>query len=156
MQNRALPPIEWDHDKSCYAEAVISAVQNLRDCEDFSRHDFALAVQGGGYEFDISRVAHGYLNDGLQDCRCERTCPAGLNPWDCRPASTCEICTAVLVIESGGSYSHEGYRISDVLDHGHLHVYKGHVVPEYVGATQHSDTLAMVIEAFKIIEEVAA
>lgn len=90
--NSPLPSVEWDHDKSCYAEAVIAAVQNLRDDESIGRFDFAMAVQGGGHETDLKNVAIGYLLDGTMTCTCRRTCKHGLPPWECRPAIQCDRC----------------------------------------------------------------
>jgi hypothetical protein len=59
-------PPEWLHSKKCLAEAMISAVQNARDAEDFSALEFTLWAQDGGALAD----AHEYLNSGLQTCIC--------------------------------------------------------------------------------------
>lgn len=60
------PSIEEGHTKACLASSMISAVQNARDAEDFTDHEFALWAQRGGPIDD----AHMYLRDGLSDCQC--------------------------------------------------------------------------------------
>jgi hypothetical protein len=80
-RTRPLPPVEWLHDKHCYAQAVISAVQNIRDNPNVSSLDFALDVQESG----LRDVARGYLNDGLQTCTCIPSMTCGQAPWLCSP-----------------------------------------------------------------------
>lgn len=63
-------PAEHLHSKSCLAEAVISAVQNLRDTEGETDHEFRLAMQDN-YQLEL---ADEYLNTGLQTCTCP-PCP---------------------------------------------------------------------------------
>jgi hypothetical protein len=58
-------PKEWLHSKQCMAQALISAVQNLRD-SDISHREFQFALQDN----ELMYTARGYLDEGLQDCRC--------------------------------------------------------------------------------------
>jgi hypothetical protein len=62
------------HTKQCYAEALISAVQNFRDNEEMTDFDFRVRVQDGS----LKEEAQGYLNDGLQTCTCD---PNGVPDW---------------------------------------------------------------------------
>lgn len=54
------------HTKKCLGSAMISAIENARDLEHFTDHDFALYVQDGGPLAE----AHGYLADGTATCLC--------------------------------------------------------------------------------------
>lgn len=63
-------PAEWQHDRKCMAEALISAVQNFRDQEQTDL-DFHLMVQNGG----LVQEAYEYLRIGLQDCICDAPWP---------------------------------------------------------------------------------
>jgi hypothetical protein len=62
----------WDeqHSKSCFAQAMISAIENARDSEHFTNHEFALWVQDQGPRTD----AFEYLNTELQTCTCGAHC----------------------------------------------------------------------------------
>lgn len=63
---KTLPfPLEA-HTKACLAEALISAVQNLRDDRDTKLHHFKSAMTNGS----LLATADGYLKDGLQTCTC--------------------------------------------------------------------------------------
>lgn len=88
MDIRELPPAEWLHEKRCFANALICAVENYRDNEDISQFTFAISAQDGAF----NQEAQSYLETGLADCTCEWTCPHGLAPWTCRPAACCEAC----------------------------------------------------------------
>lgn len=54
------------HSKKCLAEAIISAVQNLRDNGQVDSLAFRLAAQAN----EFLPEADAYLNDGLQTCTC--------------------------------------------------------------------------------------
>ena len=54
------------HSKRCLAEAIISAVQNIRDNRQIDDLAFRLAAQRN----EFLPEADGYLNDGLQTCTC--------------------------------------------------------------------------------------
>jgi hypothetical protein len=54
------------HSKKCLAEAIISAVQNLRDNKQVDDLAFRLAAQAN----EFLPEADAYLNDGLQTCTC--------------------------------------------------------------------------------------
>ena len=54
------------HSKKCLAEAIISAVQNLRDNALVDDHAFRIAAQNNAFLPE----ADAYLNDGLQTCTC--------------------------------------------------------------------------------------
>lgn len=54
------------HTKSCLADAMISAVENLRDDESIDAVDFADRVKGG----EILDLAKEYLDTDLQTCKC--------------------------------------------------------------------------------------
>ena len=101
------PPAEWLHSKECLAEAIISAVQNLRD--DLSTaHDFRLNVQANL----PLQWADEYLTSGTQTCTCARTCPRGNGAWKCTEGSE----------SSRAKYCDEclGDRISAAVDDGNL------------------------------------
>jgi hypothetical protein len=54
------------HRKRCLAEAIISAVQNLRDNPQIDSHAFRIAAQNN----EFLPEADDYLNTGLQTCTC--------------------------------------------------------------------------------------
>jgi hypothetical protein len=54
------------HSKRCLAEAIISAVQNLRDNGQVDSLAFRIAAQNNAFLVE----ADGYLVDGLQTCTC--------------------------------------------------------------------------------------
>lgn len=54
------------HSRRCLAEAIISAVQNLRDEVGQDDHTFRIAMQGN----EPLQLADLYLNTGLQSCTC--------------------------------------------------------------------------------------
>jgi hypothetical protein len=54
------------HSRRCLAEAIISAVQNLRDEAGQDDHGFRIEMQGNG----ALPLADLYLNTGLQTCTC--------------------------------------------------------------------------------------
>jgi hypothetical protein len=67
------------HTKRCLARAVISAVENFRDNEDFTDGDFQdFVTRGSDVTLDPTRYAQetpygwavGYLSDGTATCRC--------------------------------------------------------------------------------------
>jgi hypothetical protein len=60
------PTTEEGHTKRCMASAMISAVQNARDSEYFTDHEFALWAQRGGALDDAVM----YLRDDITDCQC--------------------------------------------------------------------------------------
>jgi hypothetical protein len=64
---------EHMHTKRCLANAIINAVQNYRDNEDVTDHDFALGMQDGL----ALQHAHEYLQTGTVDCSCNSD---GTNP----------------------------------------------------------------------------
>lgn len=76
MLNTAAPrPAEHLHSKRCLASAIISAVENIRDMENFSDHEFRLAAQDN----DFLASADQYLQEGIATC----TCPPCFNPGCC-------------------------------------------------------------------------
>jgi hypothetical protein len=54
------------HSKRCLAEAIISAVQNIRDNQSIDDLAFRLAAQAN----EFLPEADDYLNTGLQTCTC--------------------------------------------------------------------------------------
>jgi hypothetical protein len=62
------------HSKRCASAALIAAIENLRDLENFSDLEFRLAIQAN----DPKEMADGYLADGLISCQCPPCfcCPA--------------------------------------------------------------------------------
>lgn len=66
------------HSRGCLANAVIAAVENLRDdyttCADEAA--FRAALAAGPAVPTLLEIAEGYLSDGLMTCRCAvATCP---------------------------------------------------------------------------------
>ncbi|SRR6266704_643840 len=57
---------EEGHTKACLARAMVSAVQNMRDADYLTDHDFRIAAQNN----DALVWADSYLADGLCDCVC--------------------------------------------------------------------------------------
>lgn len=63
------PSIEDGHTKACLANAMMSAIQNLRDDEGITDYDFASWAQRGG----VAGTAYDYLNEScLSDCTCPK------------------------------------------------------------------------------------
>lgn len=68
------------HTKRCLAQALISAIENARDREDFTAEEFDSWVRlgtevdsnGKPVQYSSSPYSHAieYLDSGLQDCRC--------------------------------------------------------------------------------------
>lgn len=87
-------PPEWLHDKRCLANAIINAVENLRDTEGFSDLNFRLSVQTN----EALEMADEYLRDGMVTCICaapwpqpECTHEAGMVPDDEAGWWVCEL-----------------------------------------------------------------
>lgn len=66
ITNETIRPAEHLHSKKCFASALIAAVENLRDLENFSDLEFRLAVQGN----DPMHAADDYLATGTATCTC--------------------------------------------------------------------------------------
>jgi len=64
--NLTTMPREHMHSKRCLASALISAVENLRDAERMTDHQFRMNAQEGSF----LAMADDYLADGLSDCLC--------------------------------------------------------------------------------------
>ena len=60
------PTVEEGHSRPCLASAMIAAVENYRDAEGITDHDFRLWAQDNG----VLETADGYLSDELSDCKC--------------------------------------------------------------------------------------
>lgn len=60
------PTPEEGHTHQCLASAMISAIQNWRDSDGMTDHEFRLMAQDG----DFLSTADEYLNSGLSDCLC--------------------------------------------------------------------------------------
>lgn len=61
------------HSTRCLAQAVISAVENIRDEEVWTDEGKTRRLTVDEFRArmaDVVAVADGYLADGLQDCRC--------------------------------------------------------------------------------------
>ena len=93
-------PVEYDHDRRCYAASVIAVVENFRDDENMSIHEVRVKMQDGS----VHREACGYLVDGIMPCACEVTCVNGLPPWWCHPANECRACINTTFVESHREY----------------------------------------------------
>jgi len=64
------------HSASCFAAALICAVENVRDAAlDAVHSQFAPispeSAAGDVINTDYRAVAQGYLDDGITNCRCE-------------------------------------------------------------------------------------
>jgi hypothetical protein len=53
------------HNKTCQAHAIICAVENMRDAEDYTAADLTAAISDG----TIAEWAESYF-DGLLECQC--------------------------------------------------------------------------------------
>lgn len=83
MNNDPMPrPTEHLHSKKCLATAILCAVENWRDAEGMTDHEFRLMAQDN----DFLHTADEYLNTGT--CTC--TCPPCFNIGCCtdRPNGT--------------------------------------------------------------------
>lgn len=66
-----MPTFDRVHLASCLADAVRSAVENLRDDPAVSHLTFHMVINGGEYRGDtLYSIAYGYLEDGLVPCSC--------------------------------------------------------------------------------------
>jgi hypothetical protein len=57
---------EQGHEKECLAKAIICAVENVRDYEDETAHDFRLSAQDNYF----LTLADEYLREGITECIC--------------------------------------------------------------------------------------
>lgn len=64
-------PVEHLHEKVCLGQAMISAIENFRDDEHMTDHEFTLYAQDGM----VLQTARKYLHDDLQNCIC-------VGPWN--------------------------------------------------------------------------
>lgn len=66
-----MPTYDRVHLKSCLANAVRSAVENLRDNPDVSHLAFHNVINGGDYRGDtLYSLAYIYLECGMVQCTC--------------------------------------------------------------------------------------
>ena len=75
--NTTTMPAEYLHSSRCLAHALICAVENLRDSQGASAHDFRMSVQDN---LPLA-WADEYLADGTADCLC--------HSWDVAPGGGC-------------------------------------------------------------------
>lgn len=66
LTNVIIRPAEHLHSRACLATAIISAVENARDAEHFTEHEFRLHAQDNGFLSDADE----YLTSGTATCTC--------------------------------------------------------------------------------------
>jgi hypothetical protein len=64
-------PEEWLHERKCLAYAIICSVENNRDVEGISDHDFRLCAQDNLFLAEADE----FLRTGALECQCEADWP---------------------------------------------------------------------------------